>query len=228
MKRNLWIAAVLAAMLLCASCGSQGTAPGSSETPAPSGTELEAPSPSPSAEEYDFSGCVADPYTESLTGFEGLPWGTVMPDSLTAELGTEGELVLKSSVEFAGLNFSAERGFTPALADGSTLVMDSGLYVRNGYFDPRDMDAKVAQAVSDYNRTVAYLKELYGEPATGGGTLTVEEFTAEYSGVGATWDRDNTAIVARLSPDYGGMLMVRFDYDGDLSLAETPGGDAPA
>ena len=228
MKRRMLSLALAAALgLLCAACAPAGQG---AETGAPE----DLPAESTAQAEYDFNGETLDEYTESLTGFEGLPWGYVLPQETSDALNTgENETISLTTMEqFAGLTFRAERIFSdasgiPGLEKGQK-ALTMGQYTRTGYLRPDDPEGRTAAAVADFNQTLAYLTQLYGSPASCTlsradgesleeltAPLTAEQYGAEGTGsCTAVWSGlENGRIMLRLDAAYGLSLMVTFTPD---------------
>ena len=219
MKRNC-VALILAAALLalCAACTPTGQAPEdtSQENTAPA--------------EYDFSGVTLDEYTETLTGFGGLPWGDVLPQETAAALATgqNENITLTTTEQFAGLTFQAQRIFSytsviPGLEENQRALI-LGQYARTGYLHPDDTEGSIALAVDNFDQVLAYLTELYGEPdsyalETDGregedltAPLTAQQYTADgVYACSAHWiGLENGRVTARLADTNGLSLIITF------------------
>ena len=233
MKRN-WFSLSLAAalaLLLLAGCGA-GPADPTDTAPAGNTASAETPDTPPESPaepvDYDFSGLELDEATRSLTGFEGLPWGYVLPQSLVDDLGGDGRITLRTAVQFAGLDFQAEQVFSyTGTLSGLTeeqRALTMGQYVRTGYFSLDDPEGGIAMAVADFNQVLAYLTQVYGAPDSCtvnnealSGPLTAARFGAEGSGdcLAAWTGLDGAAVRLRLSGFYGGSIMVSFGAAAD-------------
>ena len=235
MKRR-WLSLSLAAamaLFLLTGCGADPADPADTASPGNTG-QVETPAPTettPAAEEpveYDFTGLVLDGQTQALTGFEGLPWGYVLPQELVDDLGGDATVTLRTAAQLAGLDFQAEQVFsyTDAVSglteDQRALTM--GQYVRTGYYSLDDPEGSVASAVADFNRVLAYLTEVYGAPTSCtlddgelSGPLTAAQFGSDGTGdCLAAWnDLDGATVRLRLSGFYGGSIMVSFGAAAD-------------
>lgn len=232
MKRN-WFSLSLAAvltLLLLAGCGADPAGPADTASPGNT-TSVETPDAPPESPaespaqpvEYDFTGLELDEYTQSLTGFEGLPWGYALPQELVDDLGGDEMITLRTAVQFAGLDFQAEQVFnyTGAVSglteDQRALTM--GQYVRTGYFSLDDPEGSISMAVADFNQVLAYLIQVYGSPTSCtvddeelSGPLTAAQFGADGTGdCLAAWEGlEGATVRLRLSGFYGGSIMVSF------------------
>jgi hypothetical protein len=178
--------------------------------------------------EDDLDGAALDEYTRTLTGFQGLPWGYVLPQRLAERTGEDQPVTVGTQVQFAGLDFQAERVFrylqaVPGLERGEkALVM--GQYIRQGY------DSAGNGAAADFDQVVDYLTRVYGAPDTCGliaGDGTEAELTealfqaAETRGFTAVWGNlEGARITATLSKRDGVSLTVTFAWDGRGLAAE--------
>ena len=219
MKRRILALTLAAALaLICAACTPAGETP-EDTTPAETGNTAPA--------DHDFSGVVLDEYTETLTGFGGLPWGYVLPQETADALATEQNetIALTTVEEFAGLIFRMERIFSytgsiPGLREGQR-ALTMGQYVETGFLSPDDPEGGTATAVAWFDQTLAYLTELYGQPDsyTLSGDdeeltapLTAEQYTAEgVTACTAAWTGlENGRVTLRLADSYGLSLTVTF------------------
>lgn len=224
MKHN-WISLFLAAamaLFLLAGCGAEPTAP--TDTASPGSTDQVETTPATEKPvEYDFTGLVLDEQTQALTGFEGLPWGYVLPQELVDDLGGDEMITLRTAVQFAGLDFQAEQVFnyTGAVSglteDQRALTM--GQYVRTGYYSLADPEGSISMAVADFNQVLAYLTQVYGAPTSCAldneelsGPLTTAQFGLDGTGdCLAVWnDLDGATVHLRLSGFYGGSIIASF------------------
>ena len=230
MKRRFLTLILAAALLaLCAACTPSGEAP--EETgPAETGpVQTEEPEQSAPPAEYDFTDVTLDEYTETLTGFEGLPWGYVLPRELADDLGGRSTVTLMDqTASFAGLSVIACHLFQEE-EGGMTLL--SGQFSRLGYrsaaeWTPQREEAEdwPVRAAADFNQMLAYLTRLYGEPTScalspGGsgdaaltGPVTAQQLTAEgVTGCSAFWkELDGGTVSLVLGSGYGGMITVSF------------------
>lgn len=219
MKRRILALTLAAALaLICAACTPAGETP---EDTTPAETGNTAPT------EYDFSGAVLDEYTETLTGFGGLPYGYVLPQETADALATEQNetITLTTVEEFAGLTFRMERIFSytgsiPGLGEGQR-ALTMGQYTMTGFLSPDDPEGGTATAVAWFDQTLAYLTELYGQPDSYtlsgddeelAAPLTAEQYTAEgVTACTAAWTGlENGQVTLRLADSYGLSLTVTF------------------
>ena len=219
MKRRILALTLAAALaLICAACTPAGETP---ENTAPAETGNTAPA------DHDFSGAVLDEYTETLTGFGGLPWGYVLPQETADALATEQNetIALTTVEEFAGLTFRMERIFSytgaiPGLGEGQR-ALTMGQYTMTGFLSPDDPEGGTATAVEWFDQTLAYLTGLYGQPDSYtlsgddeelAAPLTAEQYTAEgVTACTAAWTGlENGQVTLRLADSYGLSLTVTF------------------
>lgn len=221
MKRRILVLILTVALLaLCAACGPAG---GPSENTAPAETGSDAPA------EYDFTGVTLDEYTETLTGFEGLPWGYVLPRELVDDLsGPSTATLMDQTASFAGLSVIACHLFQEAEGD---MILLSGQFSRPGYrsaaeWTPQreEVEDWPVRAAADFNQMLAYLTQLYGEPTSCSmslsgsgdavltGPVTAQQLTAEgVTGCSAFWkELDGGTVSLVLGSGYGGMITVSF------------------